>query len=106
MDSNSTANSETLNRLERPQLRTLLFTFALSFLFSAFLFSLIQFAGPNIVDNDGYYHIKMALLMRQEGVPIDFPWLPFTLLDQDHFNDVHTLFHFLQIPFTFFGDLE
>jgi hypothetical protein len=76
------------------------------FLLSAVLFAYIQFAGPNIVDYDGYYHIKMAELIREEGIPTPFPWLPYTVLSPDRYTDHHLLFHILQIPFTFLGDLR
>jgi hypothetical protein len=66
--------------------------------------SLIQFSTPNLVGNDGYYHIKMADLMRTEGLKPYFPWLPLTILNPGEFSDHHFLFHMLMIPFTL-GDL-
>jgi asparagine N-glycosylation enzyme membrane subunit Stt3 len=74
--------------------------------FSATLLAYIQFAGPNIVDYDGYYHIKTAYLIREQGVPLDFPWLKFTILDEAHYTDHHMLLHVFQMPFTFIGDLR
>jgi hypothetical protein len=65
----------------------------------------VQTATPNIVGNDGYYHIKFAQLMRQQGLRIDFPWLPLTVLNERDFTDHHLLFHVLLLPFTF-GDLR
>ena len=32
------------------------------------LFSAIQFATPNLVGNDGYFHIKFTQIMRQQGL--------------------------------------
>lgn len=64
----------------------------------------IQFSTPNLVGNDGYYHIKMAEIMRLEGLKPAFPWLPLTILNPAEFSDHHFLFHVLMIPFTF-GDL-
>ena len=52
-------------------------------------------------DNDGYYHIKMAYLMRTEGLEAPFPWLPLTILNPREFYDHHFLFHVALIPFTF-----
>lgn len=75
--------------------------FAVFFLFMAG----IQFATPNMPDNDGYYHIKMAYLMRVEGLKPAFPWLPLTILNEHEFYDHHFLFHVALIPFTF-GDLR
>ena len=72
---------------------------------SGALFTYIQFASPNIVGNDGYYHIKMAELTLQQGLPLPFPWLPFTLLDAQNYADHHMLLHVLQAPFTVVADL-
>ncbi len=76
-------------------------------LFSALVLFLtaVQFATPNLVGNDGYYHIKMAYLMRTEGWRLPFDWLALTVLNADRFVDHHFLFHVLLIPFTF-GDLR
>ena len=67
--------------------------------------AVIQFASPDMPDNDGYYHIKLAYLMRTEGLKPDFPYLPLSILNQDEFYDHHFLFHVALIPFTF-GDLR
>ncbi len=64
----------------------------------------IQFASPDLPDNDGFYHIKLAWLMRTEGLKPQFPWLPLSILNQREFYDHHFLFHVALIPFTF-GDL-
>ncbi|HSL86069.1 MAG TPA: hypothetical protein VK861_03970, partial [Bacteroidales bacterium] len=64
----------------------------------------IQFSSPNMPGNDGFYHIKMAYLMRTEGLKPAFPWLPLTILNAREFYNHHFLFHVLLIPFTF-GDL-
>ncbi|NJN79071.1 MAG: hypothetical protein HC797_00565 [Anaerolineales bacterium] len=76
-------------------------------LFLIFLSSmaLIQFATPDMPDNDGFYHIKMAWLMRTEGLKPDFKWLPLTILNVEEFYDHHFLYHVALIPFTF-GDLR
>jgi hypothetical protein len=66
--------------------------------------AVIQYASPHIVDYDGYYHIKLAYLMRTEGLKPVFDWLPLTILNAGEFVDHHFLLHVLQIPFTF-GDL-
>jgi len=83
-----------------------------SALFSLVLFLLfvggmafVQFATPDMPDNDGFYHIKLAYLMRTEGLKPDFPWLPLTILNENEFYDHHFLFHVALIPFTF-GDLR
>lgn len=65
----------------------------------------LQFSTPNLVGNDGYYHIKMAYILRTEGLRPAFPWLPLTVLSPDRFVDHHYLFHVLLVPFTL-GDLR
>ena len=69
-----------------------------------FILSLIQFSTPNLVGNDGYYHIKMADLMRVQGLKPFFPWLPLTILNPGEFSDHHFLYHVFLMPFTI-GDL-
>lgn len=66
--------------------------------------ALIQFSTPDMPDNDGFYHIKLAYLMRTEGLKPDFPYLPLSILNPREFYDHHFLFHVALIPFTF-GDL-
>ncbi|MBI5352303.1 MAG: hypothetical protein HZB50_06655 [Chloroflexi bacterium] len=66
---------------------------------------LVQFSSPDLPDNDGYYHIKLAYLMRTEGIKPEFPWLPLSILNPRDYSDHHFLFHIALIPFTF-GDLR
>lgn len=66
---------------------------------------MVQFSTPDMPDNDGYYHIKLAYLMRNEGLKPEFPWLPLTILNPREYYDHHFLFHVLLIPFTY-GDLR
>lgn len=77
------------------------------FLFILFIagMAVIQFSTPDMPDNDGFYHIKLAWLMRTEGLKPDFYWLPMTILNQREYYDHHFLFHVGLIPFTF-GDLR
>ncbi|MEP7134930.1 MAG: hypothetical protein ABI904_08355 [Chloroflexota bacterium] len=67
--------------------------------------ALIQFATPDMPDNDGFYHIKLAYLMRTEGLKPVFSYLPLSILNAREFYDHHFLFHVFLIPFTF-GDLH
>jgi len=69
------------------------------------LLAIIQFATPDLAGNDGYYHIKLAQIMRQQGLHPPFPWLPLTVLNPESYVDHHFLYHVLLIPFTF-GDLR
>jgi hypothetical protein len=66
--------------------------------------ALVQFSTVGLADNDGFYHIKMAWLMRTQGLKPDFSYLPLTILNAREFYDHHFLFHVALIPFTF-GDL-
>jgi len=84
-------------------LNSLGFGFSIWMIFVIYL-SLIQFSTPHLPGNDGFYHIKMAYLMRTEGLVLDFIWLPMSILNPSQFYDHHFLFHVALIPFTF-GDL-
>lgn len=77
------------------------------------IFWRLQFANQSICcgDFDGYYHIRWSRLlwenMRQGHLfPPTFNWLPLTTLNPKDYVDHHLLFHILQIPFTWFGDLR
>jgi len=66
----------------------------------------IEFAGPAIVDHDGYYHIRWSWLLRQSFPHLPrFEWLPLTVLRPPDYVDHHFFFHVLLMPFTF-GDLR
>jgi len=86
------------------QAREWLIGLALLLVFIAFMGG-IQFSTPDMPDNDGFYHIKLAYLMRTEGLKPAFPWLPLSILNAREFYDHHFLFHVALIPFTF-GDLR
>lgn len=68
--------------------------------------ALIQFSTPNMPDNDGFYHIKLAQIMRTEGLKPEFPWLPLSILNPQEYYDHHFLYHVALIPFTLFPDLR
>lgn len=86
------------------EIRSLLLGLAMLVIFAAFM-ATIQFSTPNMPDNDGFYHIKLAYLMRTESLKPAFPWLPLSILNAREFYDHHFLFHVALIPFTF-GDLR
>lgn len=68
----------------------------------------LQFATPNLIGNDSYFHIRYAKVIRDAGVrgfPPPFPWLPLTILAPDRYADHHMLFHVWLVPFTL-GDLR
>jgi hypothetical protein len=66
---------------------------------------IVQFATPNLAGNDGYYHVKMAYLIRTHGFKPDFEWLPLTVLNASEYVNHHFLYHIFLLPFTF-GDLR
>jgi len=68
--------------------------------------SWIEFAGPAILDNDGYYHIRWAAMLRESAPRLpEFQALPLTTLNERDYADHHFLFHVLLVPFTL-GDLR
>lgn len=75
--------------------------------FAVFAFGMasVQFSTPDMPDNDGYYHIRLAEIMREEGLKPTFDWLPLSILNEKEYYDHHFLFHVALIPFTF-GDLR
>jgi hypothetical protein len=72
--------------------RALLTGAALFALFSA-LFAFVQFGTSALADNDGFYHMRMAALMREYGLRVPFTWLPLSILNPDAFYDHHLLYH-------------
>ncbi len=86
---------------EATRLVYLVFAFVAIFM----VFSFTQFKTQAICcgDWDGYYHIKTSMLLWEnfshgKWLPT-FEWLPLTVLNPQHYNDHHFLFHLLQIPF-------
>jgi hypothetical protein len=77
-----------------------------------FIFWRLQFSTDAICcgDFDGYYHIKWSRMLwestRSQTFPPIFTWLPYTTLNPNDYVDHHLLFHIIQIPFTWFGDLR
>jgi hypothetical protein len=66
----------------------------------------IQFSGPAILDNDGYYHIRWAAMLKQSAPSLPkFEQLPLTTLNERDYVDHHYLFHVLLVPFTS-GDMR
>ncbi len=57
------------------------------------LLAIIQYGTPHLADNDGYYHMKMGQLIREQGLHINFIWLPMSVLNAQAFYDHHLLYH-------------
>jgi hypothetical protein len=78
----------------------------IAFLLIASTMAWIQFSGPAILDNDGYYHIRWSQMLRQSAPRLPpFQALPLTSLNEKEYVDHHYLFHLLLVPFTY-GDLR
>ena len=45
----------------------------------AFSFFFYLHYSPNFTDPDSFYHVKMTMLMKEQGVIKDFHWLQFTV---------------------------
>lgn len=77
----------------------------------ALVIARLQYATSAVCcgDYDGYYHIKWSSMLwesfKQGRLP-EFASLPFTTLNPQDYVDHHFLFHVLQIPFTWFGDMR
>jgi hypothetical protein len=50
--------------------------------------------SPRFTDPDAFYHVRISLEMRKNGIISEFPQMPFTVL-ADHFTDHHILYHAL-----------
>ncbi len=72
--------------------------FVISFALFFYVQDVRTFADP-----DSFYHAKMAVLIKEQGLIKNFPWLQFTTL-KDNYVDGHLLYHFLLIPFIIFLD--
>ncbi len=71
------------------------------FLLCAALCAYFQFLTPYLPEEDSYFHIKFAWLLRHHGFfRHGFPWSYFSLW-RDGFSDGSVVFHLLLIPFTF-----
>ena len=64
----------------------------------AFIIFLYVLAPPTLLCPDGFYHTKMALLIKESGIVKDFPWTQFTTY-KNLFVDHHFGYHFLLMPF-------
>lgn len=70
-----------------------LVTGALLFAACAVLLGFVQFGTTALADNDGFYHLRMAALIREYGLRVPFTWLPMSILSPAAFYDHHLLFH-------------
>lgn len=66
------------------------------------LFSINQYSNV-LADPDGFYHMKIAQLMLEQGIIKEFTWLPYTTLGQ-HYIDQHLGLHIIMMPFVALPD--
>ncbi len=67
----------------------------------------IEFGGPAILDNDGFYHMRWSRTLREQFPHLPrFQSLPLTILNEQDYVDHHYLFHLLLTPFTFGNDMR
>lgn len=85
-----------------PKLSQWKLDYLLLFLLTGAYFSRIQW---NLIvgDPDGYYHTKIALLLRQGVLLKELPWMQFSTL-RDSFTDHHLLYHLLLVPFSYLNN--
>lgn len=60
-------------------------------------FLILQLTCKSILEIDGFFYIKKALLISQQGALTNFPWLSFTIYSQNGFGP-HFIFPYLLIP--------
>src|SRR5437588_11138054 len=76
------------------------------------VFWYLQFSTASICcgDYDAYYHFRWSQMLwqgiRTGHFPPSFDALPLTTLNPKDYVDHHLLFHVLQIPFTWFSDIQ
>jgi hypothetical protein len=69
------------------------------FLISFAILNLIIFSTPAFLSTDDYYHARISEeIMTQGRLALDFPWLPRTILDPEHYVDHHLLYHMALAP--------
>ena len=74
----------------------------LVFLLFLIIISIMQFRVNEIIGFDGWLHIKMAEIIRDNGFIQQFPYTTESIL-ADNYADLQLLFRIILIPFTFLG---
>lgn len=69
----------------------------LTFAVSLVMFAWFQ-AAPALADPDGFYHVRLTTMLRDQGVVREFPWTQSSLY-KDIFIDHHLGYHLLLMPF-------
>lgn len=74
------------------------FAYLMIFIIAFGIFFYIQYT-PAFPDPDSFYHMKMALLIRDGNLAQGFPWLSDYTILGDAYTDQHLLYHIFLIPF-------
>ena len=74
----------------------------LVFLLFLIIISIMQFRVNEIIGFDGWLHIKMADIIKENGFIQQFPYTTESIL-ADNYADLQLLFRIILIPFTFLG---
>lgn len=86
------------------KIKVLIKKFCLDYLLIAILacivFSFIQ-ADPSFADPDAFYHLKIAQIIKEEGIIRYFPYQEFSTL-KNFYTDHHLLYHLWLIPWISF----
>jgi len=72
------------------------------FILFLLLFSFFQFQSSHIIGHDGYLHIKVAELIKENGFFKEFPFITQSILNSNY-ADTQFFFRVLLIPFTLLG---
>ena len=72
------------------------------FFFFLILLGIMQFTVTNIIVFDGYYNIKVAEIIKENGFVKEGVAPENTILNKNY-ADIQVLFRILLVPFTFFG---
>lgn len=72
--------------------------FAIVFLL---LSAVLYFWSNHVHDPDAFYHVKISQIIYSQGLPAQFPWNYFSVLNT-HYVDHHYLFHVVLAPFVHF----
>lgn len=74
----------------------------LVFLLFLIIISIMQFRVKEIIGFDGWLHIKMADIIKEDGFIKEFPYTTESIL-AENYADLQLLFRVLLIPFTYLG---
>lgn len=73
--------------------------FIILLLAAMLLLGTVQFSHVRLHAED-YFHLRTAVMLREQGIVREFPWLKHTILNRDY-ADLHFLYHVLLVPFSF-----